>query len=352
VLLAARALRRHQELPGVGYALAADACGVVGALAITGVGAGAILSRRSSRRGGVFVAILGLVWVVVVGSAHLSGAAGRDLSQFYGYLLPAGATSPGLGEVMRGALSHPGAVWHVVTPKLGTLPIFLAPVGLVGIVDPVACLALAAVALPALASASPATFRLVSAFQLWPVLPLVLVGSVVAAAGLEAHRRGVVSRLLAGWALLSLLVLAGMAADVGPLWIRVSSAQAGTLASIARRLPRTDELIASQGFVGRFADRPLLFTPEQPTEALPVLAPTVVLVLSARAGLVAFPSSITAAFITNAERRLGAAIPVREHGIVELVWRPPPGVGCILFPSARVARSCDPSGATALTAGP
>jgi uncharacterized membrane protein len=352
VLLAARSLRRGRDRGALLYALAAAACGVVGALAVAGVGTGALFSRRSSRGGGVVVAVLGLAWVAVVGSAHLSGAAGTDLAAFYGYLLPRGATSPGLGAVVIGALSHLGAVWAVIEPKLATLVIFLVPVGLVGLVDPVACLALGAVALPALASASPATFRLVSAFQLWPALPLVLVASVAAVAGLDAHRRGSAVRLLAGWGLLSVLVLGGMVLDVAPHWIRVSPDQAGTLASIARRLPRRAELIASQGFVGRFADRPLLFTPEGPREGIPVVAPQVVLVLSARAGLEAFQPAITTAFVTRAERRFGFAVARSQDGIVELVWHPPAGVGCIVFPSARVARSCSPARSTAGGQGP
>lgn len=350
VLLGARALRHRREWPAVAYAVAAAACGVVGALAIAGVGVGSLLSKRGSRRGGALVALLGLVWVVVVGSAHLSGAAGTDLASFYGYLLPREVTNPGLGAVVLGAVSHPGAVWAVVAPKLATLVIFLVPVGLVGIVDPAACLALAAVALPALASEAPTTFRLVAAFQLWPALPLVLVGSVTAVGGLEVHRRGSGTRVLAGWALVSLAVLTGMVADVGPLWVRVTPTQARTLGFIANNLPRRDELIASQGFVGRFADRPVLYTPEHQREGLPVVTPRVVLVLSAQAGLDAFPSSITAAFIANAERRLGAAVPLRRDGIVELVWKPPPGTGCLLFPSAAVAHSCPVAGSTASAA--
>lgn len=352
VLLSARALRRRRERPAVVYAVAAAACGVVGALAIAGVGVGSLLSRRGSRQGGALVALLGLVWVGVIGSAHLSGAAGTDLGAFYGYLLPRGVTNPGLGAVVLGAVSHSGAVWAVVAPKLATLVIFLVPVGLVGIVDPAACLALAAVALPALASEAPTTFRLVAAFQLWPALPLVLVGSVAAVAGLEARRGGSAARVLAGWALLSLFVLAEMVANVGVVWVQVTTAQARTLGFIATSLPRRDELIASQGFVGRFADRPVLFTPEHPTEGFPVVTPRVVLVLSAQAGLVAFPSSITASFIANAERRLGAAIPLRRDGIVELVWKPAPGTGCLLFPSAQVAHSCPVAGSTAGAALP
>ena len=91
-------------------------------------------------------------------------------------------------------------------------------------------------------------------FQNVPLYPLLAVGTVAVLGWLAVRRRRtafLLACLLAvqaiGWAVV-------WGSRTPSQWLRVSSASAATLASVAARIPASSEVIASQGVVGRCPD--------------------------------------------------------------------------------------------------
>jgi hypothetical protein len=107
------------------------------------------------------------------------------------------------------------------------------------------------------------------------------------------------------------------------------------LSGVLARTPPGAEVIASNGFVGRFADRPWIYSYWEPTSAVgsvPVKTRTVEFVLSASQGIETTPPGTTQVAIAQIRHRLHAELLVHSAGIWVFLWHPAPGVHRVRFP--------------------
>jgi hypothetical protein len=111
----------------------------------------------------------------------------------------------------------------------------------------------------------------------------------------------------------------------------VDAAGAAMLGHVQPGIPSRAEVVASQGIVGRFAERPSVYAFFERRERFPVDARTVVFVLSAEQGVAdRFPGA--AAALSYVEERLKTVQLGSRDGMHVFLWEPPPGVTTVTLP--------------------
>ena len=308
---------------------------LAGALCVVGIGLGAVLAGRATRRLGAVVLLVGLAWVEILSVLKTVGQGGRLLQLQYGYLAGTQARPTSSIAVLVSAFQHPGAAWHVASGRLAYLTVFLASAGFFGIVSPWGLSVTVAVVTPTLLSASP--LFTTTAFQNWPVIVFVLVGTVqVVIWVLERPRtdwwhRGKV--LLVGSSIVSLSATAFWALPFAlRSWVTVSPQTAQVLAQLNRSIPQRAEVIASIGEVGRFAIRkevysfPYQFSPTGDEGTYPVRSPTVYFLFVDDSDRGNPPTHYTDSAIRYVRRSLSAQVLVARGGVFAFRWRPRPGM--------------------------
>jgi uncharacterized membrane protein len=315
--------------------------GVLGGLYLFGVGLSGMAAGRRTRRTGLLIGTIGIGWFVLFTSLGASGLGGRLIDSGYAYLVGA-HRHVDLTNIVVGAFSHPGAVAHMVAQRWPVVFEFLIVVGLVGVVSPWGCGMAFVVFVPSILNSDPSFLRLVASFQSWPALPFVLVGSVMVIIRLilsnALARRVAVATVVAS--MTALVVLAGAALPaVARAWIAVDSRAAAQLAKSQQQIPAGAEVIASQGVVGRFANRqyvypyPFQYHPlSTSSTTFPVTASPVVFVLTPAQGSGEAPAADTRTAIGFIEHRLGARVVDNDAGVYVLEWRPPRGATSITLP--------------------
>jgi predicted membrane protein DUF2079 len=299
----------------------------LGGLAVCAVGVSGILAGRNSRRLGALLAVVGVGWVVALGVLGALAAGGQGLSAWYGYLTGHPGSASILG-ILAGLAHHPLAALHVAASRWYLVLGFLSVVGLVGVVWPWALPMAVVTIVPSAVNANASFLLPHAAFQTWPALPLVFVGSVVLLVRLvDAGPRGrrAARAFGAAWigALAALAVIA--IPEVPSYWLAVDGPAAAQLQRVHDQLPARAEVIASQGIVGRFSDRGAVYAFSALGERYPVTRRLVVFVFTPRQGVSPTPPRQTEEAMSLVSGRLGAATLLAKDGVYELEWRPPPG---------------------------
>jgi hypothetical protein len=157
---------------------------------------------------------------------------------------------------------------------------------------------------------------LTASFQSWPALPFVLVGSVMILVHLgsstERARQAAVMTM-AVWAAF-LVVVAAIALPTLRGWIAVDGQAAAQLSKSQSQIPARAEVIASQGIIGRFANRQYAYTfpsygaPDNSGTTFPIRSPLVVFVLTPAQGASEAPLAESRASVNFIEHQLGARV--------------------------------------------
>ena len=311
-------------------------CGDVAATYAIALGIGGLAAGRRARPLAGAAIGAGVAFIVLV--AAIGSGRGSTLAQSYGYLAghPVGTGVSGAASIAVGGLGHPHRAWAVLRPRLGQVAKFPAAAGWVGLLSavglPVALVVLGANAL----NVSPAFVAANAAFQdLVAVLALV-VGAAATLAWLAARgRAGRVVAALAGLAVLasSLDTTARHLPDLRRQVLVVGAPTAAALAAVERATPAGDEVVASEGVVGRFGARQWvvpLFYVFGDGQTVPVRTREVVVVLTT-AGM-SSPNAAQIAAATTYMRGLGATQLVSTAGVTAWRWQAPAGAATLHFP--------------------
>lgn len=356
LLLAARALWRGRRRASVVWGVITAATGFVGLLGVAGVFLGELVRSRGRSRTAAVVSGVALASALVLVDLHLVGGAGLDLRTGFAYLVRPGSR-PGFVQVLHGLVTRPARAVGVVLPKLPLVLVLLLPCGLVGLANPWAAGAFVLVAGPVLLDRFSVFLAAPEVFQLWPVLPLVLVGSLLlllhpgsAGVGWLQRVSGRFRRVwLVGWTGLTLAAALAFVREIPPYWFRIDPGQAGVVRSLQHTLDKRCEVVTSAGFAGAFAagfdSRALIWT----TRDIPITRPCVVLLLAPAVGRYGTTPAQTLQFLRALESRPGVAIRLQELGITELLWRPAEVGSVLAFPSGTVIRSDAAHGTAPLT---
>jgi uncharacterized membrane protein len=332
-------------------ALALASHDLAGALCVLGIGVSGVLAGRRTRRTGWIMASAGLGWLMVTSAIGAAGLGGRLEREGFGYLT--GSRSGPLAVVI-GIPHHLPAVLHLLSTRWPAVLALLASAALVGVLSPWAAGIVVVALAPCVLNANPAFLFL--SFQNWPILPFVLVGSVMVLLRVlgSTHRwsRHLRTAVVTG-CVCAVVITAGLALPtVARSWLDVPPATAAALDRAEARIPPGAEVVASAGVVGRFAQReqvypfPFQFHPVTTPGPLtyPVEEPKVAFVFVTKGrgnavfvlvhgGRTNVPSVYTAAAIAYVTNTLHARTVASGRGVRVLLWTPPPGTSHVTLPS-------------------
>ena len=262
------------------------ACGDIAGTYLAAVGAGGMLAGHGQRRRGLALFCIGLSWVgltVLVGGNH-----GSKFSGHYGYLagLPAGA-SLGLAGFLEAVVTHPDRGLAHLWAQRVDLWAYVASAGLIGLFTPWAVLPVVVLLENGLSAGTGIAGTPYESFGavlfLIPLSVLALgrldrrlerLGSGVdlrawrlrSTAWLAPVLTAARTRLRLAAPLLGALLAASAVVwgsvwipQVPAQWIRVGAPTASALNRAERLIPSDAEVVASQGVIGRFADRRWLY---------------------------------------------------------------------------------------------
>ncbi len=327
----ARALWRGRTRRAWPWVLAALLTGDVAGTYVAGLGLSAVVARRDTRRAGAALIATGTAWVLLIGALganHGSAIAG------YQHLLdePLPASGGALIVVLTALVLHPGRPLEELGSKLGLFGAEFAATGFVGVFHPWTFGVTAVVVVSGGLQESLAFFV---PFQNFPALVFVTVGTAMTMdwwfrSPRVGARRPVVARatVAAGFVAAAVVVLVGRAPADDPYPEPPSAGAA--LAEVDEQVRPDDQVIASFGLVGRYADREHVRRFLVPAR-LPVEADRVVFVFSPTVGNMPTPEVQEAA--ADRVLELGAEQIVDTPDVQAFVWSPSEGTTTISLPS-------------------
>ncbi len=261
LVLAARALADRRWRWLVIWTFGVLLCGYVTATYVIGLVITALILGGERRRVGLTTLLIMALLVPVIGfDPSLNRALTVQINRFYGYLAnrPDGFSSA--FGALGGFFVHFPRIVQTIWDRSVDLWANVAPGGLIGLISPLV-LGMAILLLPENLLNSNTTL-VAPSFQYLPLYVLLPPGTVfvllrLADRGIHLPARG---RALVGWLTFALAANAcGWAIVWFPhfasSWLRVDPGAAAILAHVKKEIPPGDEVVASQGIAGRFADR-------------------------------------------------------------------------------------------------
>jgi len=317
-------------------------CGLTGALALVGLGLSGLLVGGDARRLGAVSAVAGVLSIGLASYLHLVGVGGSLAPVAYGYLLPSHQGSVGPAMLVVGLVAHAGRALHVLAGTLPAMVLFLIPSGLFGVVNRWAVGVAVALSAPALLADGPVLhLNDWLAFQIWPVLPFALVGSVLFLCSVSwgGGSRVRLGQLLAGGAF-ALLAATGVAwfPRLWAYWIPLHPREAMVLDDTLRAIPERAEVIAWGPLSGRFGARSAALGIRLPRQYLARDREELIFVLGPGDIGVGAPAAAEQSFARQLERDGETATVVHGGGVTVLAWRPATETQGIWYPTARTTR--------------
>ncbi len=304
-------------------------CGNVAATWVAGLGLAALLAGRRWRLQGIALFALGSTWVVLVTVIHAD--TGGSVITVYGYLAGPGlGVTPDLMSLVSGIAAHPTGVFAALWRHRLDIWANLAAGGLIGIASPWALgLALPILLADDLALGNSFARPLFQSVLLYVVVPL---GTVLVLT--RMHRRW--PRLALG---LGALLVANAVAwsvvwapQIPVTWLRVSPAAAAVLAQADGAIPPSAEVVASQGVVGRFSDRVLVYAALEASQRISLRTRDTWWVVAPSVGIETESSAAGAALVAELAGPLRADLVLQGHGVWVFHWMPPAGTHSIRLP--------------------
>jgi Predicted membrane protein (DUF2079) len=305
-------------------------CGDVSSTYVMAIGAGTALASARQRLQGVVLAGTGFAVLALITAIHGNLGSGGSL-QIYGYLTSASTAGGKLSTVqlVEGVLRHPFNVLRTLWDKRANIWANTAPAGLPGLgfvwLFPVALIVLAANNLyPSLLFSAPGFQNL----ALYITMP---VGTVAVIAALTRRHRQLAIALTVVVLCQSLGYAAVWLPRTSGQWLRISAPAAVTLARVETEIPESAEVIASQGVLGRFADRLDVHALYGPGP-LPVVSRQVWLVVVPFQGLEAMLPSASLQLVAELAGPLHAQLIARANGVWAFRWTPAAGTRTLDVP--------------------
>ena len=332
-MLAAHAFWRGRARRAWGWVVVTLLCGVIGATYIAGVGISAALASRRWRRIGAILVIVGLFWLVLlshIGADHASGVY-ADLTK------GTSLKNPSTNTLIRLIFEHPSRALSAIWSVRLDLYADLSSGGVIGFFSPWSFGIVVLVLLEDALTGS-ANFAEPYIQNNLPVVLLVPLGTVAICLALAAARRrwqrvlAVVIAVLAvanvtGWALV-------WSHRAEQKWLSIPTKTAATLQQTLTTIPTGDEVVASQGIMGRFAFRQWIYKLDHgPSSTFPVHGRTVWFIFTPDVGFETESGVSAEAQIGQLLKRQGARLVTDANGVYVIRWRPPARTTTIKFSS-------------------
>ena len=304
---------------------------------LVGLGIAGVVAGRSTRRRGLILIGVGIVWILFV--VAIGSGKGSSLAGNYGYLAHVTAGT-GVGATLTvawGIVRHPSGVFDVLRDRRGEILKFVWSSGTIGLFSAIGVGVAAVVIVPNALNQSPVFIGAAAAFQNLAAAVFLTVGAVMFLAWVV--RRGRWGPLLA-WcfgivALVQVLVTSQLwIARIPSTFLQVNAATAHDLSVVLARTPPDAEVIASQGVIGRFGARASLYpylNGFADGQTIPVDRRDVVFVFVPHQGIEAATPAQTAAAVDVVRTSLHATQILSTPNVTAFRWTPPPGVTSVHF---------------------
>ena len=318
------------------WAIAVLMCGDVAGSYLIGVGIAALLSGRATRRQGGYLVLAGALWIVfiiAIGSGKGSGLAGS-----YGYLAHV-KNSTGVGAtiaVLLGIVGHPGGVVSVVRARWSEIFKFIAASGTVGLVSALGFGMALVVLIPNALNQQAVFIGATAAFQNLVAVMFMIIGGVTFLTWIVRRSQGPLIAGLIGCAALIQAVVVGIhwIPQIPSNFAKVNAATAHQLFDVQSKVPGDAEVIASQGVIGRFGARGLVYPfldAFGDGQDIPVQATTVVFIFVPRQGIELATPTQTGAAIAKVRTELHAQEVSNSPNATVFVWHPRRGTASVHF---------------------
>lgn len=338
-LLLARDLYFGRYRRAWAWAILSLACSAAaGPLLVIAVTAASLLSGHRARRPGILMVTVAVCWLAAceaMGAPHFYAA---SVGSMYGYLANNAGPHTGMVDVVEGIVFHPLRAATMFFDHSGYVVGYVVSGGIIGLLSRWAVLPAAAVLLPGALNANVDFIHYAAAFQSWPAVLFLVSGSVLALQSL-ANRSEQPLRAVAAFgvltSILAILIAASYIRFVPAFINRVSPGAARQLSAIALRVPRSAEILASQGVMGRFSEG----HSEYPYRALGTTERFgvndqcgVVFIFAPHEGTSEGYPSETMAAIDYVRDGLRAKAIAKNAGIWAFIWSPPKGTVSVRLP--------------------
>jgi len=334
-LLAARELWRGRIKRAwiwVGFILL---CGNLPSLYVIGLGLSAFLAGRAFWRTGLLLVVAGGAWLSLIGVIGANQAS--DISA-YAYL--AGRTTlqgGAIALIILGIITHPGRVLHEISSRLSDIYVFLKPAGVVGLASawgfgiPVVVLLSS--------SLNSNLVYIIVPFQNFPVIPFVLIGTVMTLVWLgHRFRWGWIAAGVIGLAALVQALVFGLSNTPSVLDHPsfVAAGPATTLRSVLARTPPNAQVVATLRIIGEFSDRAnvSMYLPGPGGQRVKINSRPIVVVIAPEYEIGYVTQQDSDAAISYFRHTLRANVLAQTSGIYAFEWHPPPGRKEFTIPAA------------------
>lgn len=336
-------------------------CGDIGGLYIVGIGLTAALAKMPTRKQGVLLIAVGVLWIGIIGA--MAANKGSHTGQ-YAYLAGRTALPAGFGGavvILAGLLGHPGRAIRSIRPRLQLIGHYLFTGGLIGIISP---LGFGVPAVVLLTSALQQTgLFIVEPFQQFGVAPFVTLGTVHLLAVLlrpspartEVASKGALRGRIPGQLRirnaakgpfiaipLSLIAIGTGVLQAGWQLPRsftgnavnglIPAREAEGLRTVLNRTPGRAEVIASLPISGRFGARKYVYLFDKPRSSIPVKAHRVVAVLDLAHTMQLASFNEDTQAVAYLRQRFGARTVLAGRDFVAMEWWVPHVGGSIRLP--------------------
>jgi uncharacterized membrane protein len=280
LVLAAKDIWSARYRRSVVFVVLTLTCGVPVSLYVIGIGLIALLSR-DHRRVGLVVVAIGCLWLAVFGSLNLD--IGSHVGTNYGYLLGRSNVPDSLSvfALLGGLVVHPSIWLNILRSRWDSIYRFIASSGGIGILSPWGLIPAATVLLPNALNANPGFVSAAGAFQSYPALPFVFIGSLIVGLWLSRSRLGLPAGIAA--LLIAAIQIIWMATSFLPDAYNVPVLGVGDAKVLTRVLAQigpSTEVIATSWISGRFSGRQFIYPKQFATQKFPVQSSEVVFVFA------------------------------------------------------------------------
>jgi hypothetical protein len=273
------------------------------------------------------------LFVIAIGSGKGSSLAGN-----YGYLAHR-TNGSGIGatfSVIWGITTHPSGVFGVLHSRWSQIYKFIAASGTIGVVSALGFGVGFIVLVPNALNQSGVFIGSAGAFQNLVAVTFMTVGSVSVLTWVLPRRHGRSIALVLGCAALiqALIMSTIWIPRISSTFALVDASTAGQLSKIQQRIPPDAEVIVSQGVIGRFGSRQLVYPfldAFSDGQTFPVSGQTVAFVFVPNKGIELASPGQTAKAISLVEHQLHATEIGRSQNATAFLWRPPKGTTSIRF---------------------
>lgn len=328
--------------------------GAVATTYVVGMGLSGLLMQGRRWAGLMLIFIGGITFILF---EHVPGGIkGGSLIGFYGYLAGPHLRHINFTDIILGAVTHPLRAWGAIRYNGTNLLASIAPSGFVGVLMP-AAIGVNLVVLATIGLIPSHVWSTPQLFQQIVMMPLLAVGLVwmlnVAMLYMVRYkwaRRRSSSILITGILVINLLLWTGIwTPRIIPHWLLISRNQAHILQKVYEETPPHAEVIASNGVVGRFAGRAIVYnTDDLPGGVVPLKRRTIIFVLTPSAGIEINPIQIQD--ITALVSRLPHVdILADTDGIWAFRWTVPIGMRHLQIPTTSIIPAWTAGGPSGLT---